>query len=259
VGPGDRQSARAVLRALGVGGALTGGFVLVFGLVGMAWSSLAAVVGPRLPWVTVVMGVGIVILGVAMLAGFEPVLRLPHWQPDTTGGDTASAFIFGVSYAIASLSCTAPIFAGLLSATFSESFTSGLVTFVAFAMGMGALITLLTVSVALAREGLIRTLRRVIPHLGRVSGGLLVVTGLVVAYYGWAEARQLSGETGGTGLADRLQRWQANLAEDVTRFVDRVGAGWLALGVAVLLSGIAVLSYRRAHRSELAGTAEERR
>lgn len=242
-----------------MGGALTGGFVLVFGVVGVAWSSLAAVVGPRLPWVTVVMGVGIVVLGVAMLAGFEPVLRLPHWQPDTTGGDTVSAFVFGVSYAIASLSCTAPIFAGLLSATFSESFITGLATFVAFAVGMGALMTLLTVSVALAREGLVRTLRQVIPHLGRVSGGLLVVTGLVVAYYGWAEARQLSGETGGTGFADRLQRWQANLADGVTRFVDQVGAGWLALGVAVLLGGLAILTHRRADRSELRSTTEEPR
>lgn len=238
-----------------MGGALTAGFVLVFGLVGVAWSSLSAAVGPRLPWVTVVMGAGIVVLGVAMLAGFEPMVRLPHWQPDTTGQDTASAFVFGISYAIASLSCTAPIFAGLLSATFSESFVSGVTTFVAFAIGMGALITLLTVAVALAREGLVRNLRRIQPYLGRISGALLVVTGAIVAYYGWAETRQLAGKTAGTGFADRLQRWQQTLAEDVKGLVDRVGAGWLALGVAMLLTAVAVLTHRRTTRSHQDGPA----
>ena len=78
--PGDRPSRAPVMRALAVSGAVTAGFLVVFGVMGFAWSSLSGVVASRLPYFSIVVGVLLVVLGIAMLRGFEPMLRLPHLE-----------------------------------------------------------------------------------------------------------------------------------------------------------------------------------
>lgn len=240
----DVPTSTALVRAVGVGGALTAGFLLVFGIMGVIWSSVASSIADRLPWVTAAMGVAVVVLGVAMLFGFEPVVRLPKLDVGKGGQEAWSTFLFGISYAVASLSCTIPIFTTVLSTTFSESFTAGLRTFIAFGLGMGSLVTLLTIAVASAREGLVRALRRVAPHFGRISGALLVVTGSVVAYYGWAEHQQLNLRSSGTGFAEKLQEAQAWAGDRI----DQLGAvriGMISLVVVVACVVVALLVKRR--------------
>jgi cytochrome c biogenesis protein CcdA len=230
---------RALLRAVAVGASLTAGFLLVFGVMGVAWSAVSSTVGERLPWVTAVLGVGVVILGIAMLRGYEPIVRVPHLDVGKGGQEAWSTFLFGVSYAVASLSCTIPIFSGLLSTTFSESFTAGVRTFIAFGLGMGALVTVLTIAVALARQGLVHSLRRLLPYFGRISGAFLVVTGTVVAYYGWAETRQLDGRTGGTGFAAWLQDVQSSISD----WIDRVGTTRLGLACGLIIAGALAIGW----------------
>jgi cytochrome c biogenesis protein CcdA len=245
---GDDEAAstpRALLRAVAVGAALTAGFLLVFGLMGVMWSAVSSTVGDRLPWVTSALGVLVVLLGVAMLFGYQPTARLPHLDVGKGGQEVWSTFLFGVSYAVASLSCTIPIFSGLLSSTFSESFGAGVRTFLAFGLGMGALVTVLTIAVALTRQGLVRVMRRLVPHFGRISGALLVVTGAVVAYYGWAETRQLDGRTSGTGLAARMQDVQSSISD----WIDQVGTARLGLVCgAIILAALAVGWWARGSR-----------
>jgi cytochrome c-type biogenesis protein len=235
----DPSTPRALLRAVGVGASLTAGFLVVFGLMGIVWSAVSSTIGGRLPWVTAVLGVAVVILGIAMLRGFEPVVRIPHLNVDKGGQEMWSTFLFGVSYAVASLSCTIPIFSGLLSTTFSESFSAGVRTFIAFGLGMGALVTVLTIGVALTRQGLLHVMRRLMPHFGRISGALLVLTGSVVAYYGWAEARQLDGRTGGTGFAAWLQDVQSSVSD----WIDHVGTTRLGLACGLIIAGALAIGW----------------
>ena len=234
---GETPTSTALLRAVGVGASLTAGFLLVFGIMGVIWSSISSSIADHLPWFTVVMGIAVVVLGIAMLAGFEPVVRLPKLQVGKGGQEAWSTFLFGISYAIASLSCTLPIFTTVLSTSFSSSFVVGVRTFVIFGLGMGALVTLLTLAVALAREGLVRNLRRIVPLFGRISGALLVITGAVVAYYGWAEHQQLNQRESGTGLATALQDAQAWFGDRI----DAIGPtrlGLICLGVVATVVGV---------------------
>ncbi len=61
------------------------------------------------PWFTVVIAAGLVALGIAMIRGCKPKLSLPRLSK---GGNRDSGlpgiFLFGVSYATVSLSCTLP-------------------------------------------------------------------------------------------------------------------------------------------------------
>ena len=91
------DDARAgVSRALAVGATVTLGFVLVFGLVGAAITHFSLSISRWLPWVTAVIGVGLVVLGIAMLRGFQLNVALPKLERGTSGRSMRSMFLFGV-------------------------------------------------------------------------------------------------------------------------------------------------------------------
>jgi len=233
-----RSRLGGVGRSVMVGATMTAGFVVVFAVIGTAWSSISSVVGEHLPWVTAFMGVALIGLGIAMVAGKQPTVRVPKLRIDGNRRELGSMFLFGVSYAVASLSCTIGLFIGTMTTAFDASFAGGVVIFVMYGLGMGALVTLLTITVGLARTGLLRTLRRSLPVIGRISGVLVIGAGVIVAYYGWAETRQLALETGGTGFAVTLARGQTN----IQNWIERTGSVRLGLIAAVLIAGAMAIS-----------------
>lgn len=246
VGETHEPGVGAVPRAFAVSGALTAGFVVVFGLFGAIISPLAVSVERYLPWATIVIGIALVGLGAWLLSGRELVLHIPKLSRGGRDGSLASMFLFGVSYAVASLSCTIGPFLAVTSSTFSSAnVASGIGVFVAYALGMGAVVTALTVAVALARAGLAGKLRAALPYVSRFSGVLLVVAGAYVAWYGWFEIRTLAGGDGNDPIVDRaaeLQSWiQRTLVPD-----DPVSA---LVTIAVVLGAVAALVGWRRHRS----------
>jgi len=229
-GSGSREP--VALRATKVALAMTSGFLVVFGVVGLAWSSISSIIGSRLPWVTAILGLALVVLGVAMMFGFEPTVAMP--KPAHGKGDPTfrSMFVFGVSYAVASLSCTIGLFISVVGLSNRNSFAESLSAFVAYALGMGTLVALLTVAVAMARTGLIATFRRIMPYMGRISGAMVAVAGAIVAYYGWSETR-----TESTGFARWLVDRQSGLLTWI-RSVGEVRVGIIA--VFIISSAIAI-------------------
>ncbi|UDY34059.1 cytochrome c biogenesis CcdA family protein [Dermatobacter hominis] len=230
-----------VLRSLVVAAAVTAGFLVVFGIMGLAWSSISSAVGQRLPWFTLVIGIGLVVLGIAVIRGFEPTVRLPHVDVDRSGRELVTMFLYGISYAVASLSCTIPVFISLVSVTLDGSFGQSLAAFVAYGLGMGMTLGILTMAVALARTGIVTTFRRILPHMQTISGVLLVLAGLFVGYYAWVEIQELgSGSSSPVVDAARdVQSWLQNRVEEI-------GGGRLAAAAAVIIvAAVAVALVRR--------------
>ena len=217
--------------------AVTLGFVVVFGVMGIVWSSVSGLVGQRLPYATIVIGLGLVLLGIAMLRGFEPTVRLPKVNLTGEGRELTSMFLYGISYAIASLSCTIGVFISVVSTTLTgENALTSLVTFVAYALGMGVTLAVLTLGVALAKEGILHTFRKLLPYVNRISGAFLIVAGLFVAYYAWVEIGEL-----GSGRSSAVVTWSRNAQSAIQRWTERMGAGRLALaGIVVVLAAVAV-------------------
>jgi cytochrome c biogenesis protein CcdA len=220
-----------VTRALAVSAAVTAGFLVVFGILGFAWSSISGLVGTRLPYFTFVVGIGLVVLGIAMLRGFEPTVSLPKLQLDANRRELGSMFLYGISYAVASLSCTIPIFIGIVSTTLErESFVAGVATFLAYGLGMGMTLAILTIAVALARSGIVRSFRRILPYVNRISGGFLVVAGAFVSYYAWVSIQELRSGSGST-----LIDWSRDVQDSLVAWIEQVGGARLALGLAIVI------------------------
>ncbi len=231
------------MRALVVSAAVTAGFLVVFGIMGLVWSSISSVVGTRLPWFTIVVGIGLVVLGIAVLRGFEPIVRVPHLDVSRDGRELLTMFLYGISYAVASLSCTIPVFIGLVSVTIDGSFVQSLAAFLAYGLGMGMTLGILTLAVALARTGIVTTFRRMLPHIQKISGGLLVVAGLFVAYYGWVELREL-----GSGASSGVVDWTRDVQSWLQNHAEGIGGARLALAASI---AVTVLRRHGAHDTGL--------
>lgn len=236
----DDDARAGIARALAVGAAVTLGFVAVFTTIGALISHLSLAVEEWFPQMTIVVGLAVLALGIALLAGFELRLALPHLDQGGDERTLVSMFVFGVSYAVASLSCTLPVFLSVVAGTFSRSnAASGVAMYVMFALGMGLVLTVLTLALALARRSIVHRMRAVLPVINRVSGALLVVAGAYFTWYGIYELRIRDDPTAAAGPVDTVTRWSS----DISRWVQDLGATTLGLvlGILVCVAALFVL------------------
>lgn len=225
-----------LVRAVHVALAVSAGFLVLFAAVGFAIRGLSLPVEEYSPWVSIVIGVALVVLGIAMLRGFELSLRLPRLQKGGGERTARSMFLFGMSYATVSIGCTTPTFLATVVGTMRrENFASGVATFAAYGVGMTLVLMALTTALALTRQSLVRFLRRSQRYVTRVAGALLLVAGAYVAYYGWYELQVLDGDTPPAGPVDAV----TGISDDISAWVNDTGA--LRVGLALSLAMVAVL------------------
>jgi cytochrome c biogenesis protein CcdA len=182
----------AIGRAVTATTAMAAGFLVVFGGFGVLTVSAAATVQRYLPYVTVLIGIVLVALGVWLLAGRE--IRVlgglkggARWAPTARLG---SMFGYGISYAIASLSCTVGPFLAVTAAGLrGGSVLGAMAVYVAYAGGFTLVVGVLAMAAALASSATVDRMRRIVPYVNRISGVLLVIVGLYVGYYGLYEIR----------------------------------------------------------------------
>lgn len=210
----------AIRRALRASLALGLGFVGVFTAFGLVIAPVASGVQQHLPWFTVVFGLSLAVVGAWLLIRGElPSLprrgRRGPSRPLT--GSFWSIVAFGGGYALASLTCTiAPFLAVVVAGARAHSLAQGVLLYVGYGMGMAAVVAVVSLAVALARNGLVSGARKAGRWVPRVGGLLALAAGLYVAYYGWWELRVLAGEAAADPVIDTaaaVQRWLAELVD----------------------------------------------
>jgi cytochrome c-type biogenesis protein len=185
-----RSSLGRVLRALLIGGAVSLGFVLLFGLAGVVVSAGGNAILGAMPWVGAVIGAALVVMGLWMLAGrtlytgiFE---RLAARIGDPKAMGVRGFFLFGLAYGLASLSCTLPVFLAVMGGSLTAgSFAAGAGRFLGYGLGMASVLLVLTLALALFKGGVISRLRGVTRYVQPISAALLVVAGAYIIFYWW--------------------------------------------------------------------------
>ena len=251
------STATAIGRALKVSGAMTAGFLVVFGTMGLLWGSIRTSLRPARPSIPAGLRPLVLGLGVAMLAGAGPTIGVPRLELSVGDRQLSSMFLYGISYAVASLSCTLPLFAGVLTSTLENSspLAAGL-TVATFGLGMGLLLAVLTMAVALGRTSIVRNMRRVLPWIHRISGGLLILAGLFVGYYGWTEYRITRGDRIDGGLSVTAQSWQGSVQTWVV--THQATLGWVSGALVVAAIGWVMAARIRRDRTGSDGTPSDR-
>ncbi len=245
---GDDAPGRAVAvrRAVTATAAMTVGFAGVFAAFGLLIAPVAGTLQEHLPWFTLVLGLTLAAVGGWLAAGRQlPVLRLPGGRRAAVSRSGRSMVLFGAAYALASLGCTiGPFLAIVVSSFRAGSVGAGVALFLAYALGMGLLVGVAALAVALARTSVITRLRRAGLALTRAGGVVLLVAGAYVAYYGWYELRLLRGDIVDdpvVSAAGTVQRWLAD-------GVDRIGVPVLSVAFVLLLVGASLAGRARRRR-----------
>ena len=240
----------AIGRALAATVGMALGFMAVFGSFGALTISASSTVQRYLPYGTVVIGVVLVALGVWLLSGREltaltPRPLGPRWAPTAR---LWSMFGYGVSYAIASLSCTiGPFLAVTAAGLRSGSVFTGVSIYLAYVGGLTLVVGVLALAAATASSAVAERLRRILPFVNRISGALLVLVGLYVAYYGVYELRLFSATV--ASPPDALISAAGRLQGALAGWVHQHGAWPWAVALAVVTAGaFAGAWYRRARR-----------
>ncbi|MFF4890486.1 cytochrome c biogenesis CcdA family protein [Micromonospora chersina] len=240
-GPADGRG--AVGRALTATAGLTLGYALVFGAFGLAVAPLADWLRPRLPWLTVTLGVLLALAGCWLLAGRRLPTARPFARAPRLTRTWPSMVLFGAAYALTSLTCAiAPFLAIVVTSLRAGSTLRGLALFGAYAMGMALVVGVAALGVALLRGRLVARLRGAGAWVPRLSGLVLLVAGGYVAWYGWYEVRLALGRHDAFG--DPVVRAAAEVQQTLVRTLDRAGPALLAAAL-VLLVAAGLLRRRR--------------
>ncbi len=232
---GDQVSARAdqrVLRAVGVAAAVSIGFVIVFASAGLIIDTIAGQARRQLPWVTIVIGGLLVAAGLATLFGWKPMFAIRG--PQFSGTNNIGMMIgYGVTYAVASLSCTIGPFLAVTGVALSQSPLEGLATYVAYAVGMGVIILMLSIASTLAHSTVANHMHRLSRVAPQVGGALMVMAGSYAIWYGRWELAVYDGDLDTDPVidtAETIRLW----------FVDMIQS--LGAQRVALLAGIVIVT-----------------
>ena len=172
-------------KSLLLAGMATLGFVVVFALTGILISAGGHWLIRVFPYAGISIGLVMVGLGAwLLLTGRTLGIMAASRVTITRERNLRNVFLFGIAYAMGSLSCTLPIFLVVVGgALASRGLAAAFGQFISYALGMGLILVAVTVGSALFQGSVARWLRRVIPYVHRASALFLVAAGAYLIYY----------------------------------------------------------------------------
>ena len=242
--PGATARQAPMREAIRVGMSVSSGFLAVFVVVGVVSRLFTQWIEQNAKYAALVIGVAIVATGVRMLTGWKPRLFSPQGV-STVDRTWPSMFLYGVVYAVASIGCTIGFLTTAVFGSFSvHGVASGVVSVVLYGLGMSLLVTALTVTLAVARQGLLASLRRVLPVVNTLSALFMIATGAYLAWY-WYVAITERSSLGPIG--SRVESMQSRLATAI----QEVGSRPLfVILVAIITAALITTRRRSTHTSE---------
>jgi len=236
--PGAERT--SVARALKVSLSVSAGFMSVFVVIGTISKWATKWFMQKAPYVSLVIGVLLIVLGGAMLFGYRLPFTTPKLDISQRDRSVRSMFVFGIAYAIASIGCTIGPFIGVVLGGIT---TSGVATGVAaiglYGLGMALLVSGLTVTLALANTAVLRVLRKGMQWFEYVAGVFVLLTGLYLTWYWYTDLRDTS-----SGVVNGAVSWQ----ERVSNLIQRNQSLVVTIAVVAVVTAVGwSVALRRRH------------
>lgn len=161
----------ALLRGL----AASAGILVVFGGVAAVVTVVGSVIVSTLPLIEPGVGVVLIVLGALVLAGYSPGWHtaLPRRRRSVVGFAA-----FGGLYALAATGCTVPVFLAVVVKAITLPVVECAAVIVAYATGMGLLMTSATVAIAVGHDTVVERVPRYTAGTHRVAGAIILVAGV---------------------------------------------------------------------------------
>jgi len=159
------------------------GILIIYAIAGVLIVVASQILKEYMKWITVGMGGILTILGVLMMMGknisFSVNLRSP-----TKKSEAVEALVFGIAYAIGALGCLFPLFLVVATqAMAAPTALEGASYIGAYFAGISGMMIATILLSTFAKDLLMKYLRKILPHMERITGGLLILAGAYVIYY----------------------------------------------------------------------------
>jgi cytochrome c-type biogenesis protein len=176
---------RRLAKGLFLGAVTTAGFLVVFALVGGIISAGGQWLARVFPFAGVAIGALMILVGLWLLVTHRTLgIMAASRVTVTPQRKLRNVFLYGVVYAIGSLSCTLPIFLVVVGSSLaSQGLLASFSQFIGYAMGMGTILVAVTIGAVLFQGVVARWLRKAIPYVHRTSALFMVGAGAYLIYY----------------------------------------------------------------------------
>ena len=182
-GAAERGFAKNILHGFAAGGLAALGFVTLFTAVGFAIVLIGNSVRAAIPWITILLGFLLIIIGILTLTG-KHITGLQIHTRKTRSKGFLSFYEYGLLYALASLGCVLPIFLTVIvSSLATAGIIDGLAVFISYSIGMGIVMIIVTAALALSKKTLVDSIKNFLPKMNRINAVILVAVGLYLIYF----------------------------------------------------------------------------
>jgi cytochrome c biogenesis protein CcdA len=180
-----QSSSRRLLKGLLLGGVTTLGFLVVFVAVGGVISAGGQWLVRVFPYAGVAIGVVMIIVGLYLVITHRTLgIMAASRVTVSPQRNLRNVFMYGIVYAIGSLSCTLPIFLVVVGSSLtSQGLLGSLSQFIGYALGMGTILVAVTLGAALFQGTVARALRKALPYVHRTGALFMVGAGAYLIYY----------------------------------------------------------------------------
>lgn len=159
------------------------GILVVYAIAGVLIIVAAQLLKDYMMWITIGMGLVLIVLGIFMVLGKDISFSINMNNP-TDRTEAVEAFVFGVAYAIGALGCLFPLFLVVATqAMAAPTVWMGASYIGAYFAGISGMMIGTILLSTFAKDLLMEYLRRTLPHMIRITGGLLILAGIYVIYY----------------------------------------------------------------------------
>ena len=179
----------SAIRGILMGFAVTAGFLVVFGVIGVILALGGRLIADFLPFLGLSVGVVITAAGLWLLLsrrhiGFMAASRVNLGS----GKGYRQVFLFGIAYAIASLSCALPIFLASVGIVVGQGLSAGgtidaISGSLAYGAGMGAIMMAATLGVVFFKGLISKGMRVVFPIIEPIGNLAMVGAGSYLIWY----------------------------------------------------------------------------
>ena len=179
---------KMILKGLFIGCCVGLGVLSLFLFVGLITGFALNFIRSIMEWVGLFLGVGLITIGIWLMNGGRLYTGLTARIGQSIGNPIQISFkgffLFGVSYGVASLSCTLPIFLSVVGINLNgSSIYDSMMQFALYGAGMGAMILFVTLSMAILKGVMIRYIKLALPYVERIGFFLVVLSGMYIVFY----------------------------------------------------------------------------
>lgn len=159
------------------------GILLIYSIAGGMIILAAQVLKDYMKWITIGMGSGLILLGFFMLFGKSFSFSINMNSRDHRS-EITEAFVFGMAYAVGALGCLFPLFLVVAAqAMAAPSALLGASYIGAYFTGISLMMIITIMLSTFARDLLMKYLRKIMPYIEQLTGGLLILAGIYIIYY----------------------------------------------------------------------------